>query len=416
MQIVYLGRQPILDRESNLNSYEILYSEGSEPEEGFCDNHLSVSVINNILNKFMTKEILGDRKAFVKIDKFFLLSDLIFTIPTDFFIFSIIDIDIDEKIVERFSQLKNKGYELSINDIIFNEKNFKKYLQITSFLSYIKMNFNKKFENSNDIKKIIEVLKVNNIKVVATKIEDSDSYTAAKNLGCEFFQGYFFAKPKFFKNKGYDSSQAKILKLYTLLMENTNIDEIATEFEQNHAITIQLLQYINSGAFHFKNRISSIHHVLILVGRTPLAQWLMLIIYSKSASTSNQVSPLLLMVKHRTELMEAILKKVVPNVRSNTLGQAYFVGVLSLIDTVFSTKLEKILEDMNVDDIIKNALFKDAGILGEIYTLIRDIESFYTPGISKFIEKHNLSVNIIEELSIKSMQEVTTLENHICLK
>ena len=91
-------------------------------------------------------------------------------------------------------------------------------------------------------------------------------------MRCKLFQGYFFVKPKIFENQKYDPAQAKILKLYTLLIEDTNIDEITSEFEQNHAITVQLLQYINSGAFHFRTKISSIHHILTLVGRAPLAQ------------------------------------------------------------------------------------------------------------------------------------------------
>jgi len=194
------------------------------------------------------------------------------------------------------------------------------------------------------------------------------------------------------------------------LIEDTNIDEITTEFEQNHAITVQLLQYINSGAFHFRNKISSIHHILTLVGRTPLAQWLILMIYSKSVSTGTKVSPLMLMVKYRTELMESIIKKVDPDVRSNTLGQAYFVGVLSLIDTVFGVELEKILNDMHVDIAIKEALLNDKGVLGDIYVVVRDIESFHIHGVSKFIEKYKLNKSLIDELALNSMQKVITFE------
>ena len=33
MENVYLGRQPILDIDGNLNSYEILYREGHDPKK-----------------------------------------------------------------------------------------------------------------------------------------------------------------------------------------------------------------------------------------------------------------------------------------------------------------------------------------------------------------------------------------------
>lgn len=413
MSNVYLGRQPILDLYGDLNSYEILYREGHEPKEGKSNRHVSASVINSVLNKFGTHAILGERKAFIKVDEKFLMNDLIFTIPNNFFIFSIIYLDVDERVIERFEQLKEKGYELAINDIDINEDNLDKYVNVLDTLSYVKIDFDNSFTDDSPIENIIKAFNNNNIKVVGTKIEDEEGYNLAKNLGCDLFQGYFFAKPKIFENATYDPAQANILKLYTLLMEDTNIDEITSEFEKNHAITVQLLQYINSGAFHFRNRISSIHHILILVGRKPLAQWLMLMIYSKSVSKPNSVSPLMLMIKHRTELMQSILKKITPDVGSNVLGQAYFVGVLSLIDTVFNEKLEKILSDIHVDDVVKDALLKDKGILGEIYALIRDIESFHTNGIADFVKKHKLPESMIDELSLESMQEVTAFENAV---
>ena len=87
MQNVYLGRQPILDTDGNLDSYEILYRDGHDDHETTSNLFVSASVINTILNKFGTKEILGERKAFVKVDEKFLMNDLIFTVPNEFLFF-----------------------------------------------------------------------------------------------------------------------------------------------------------------------------------------------------------------------------------------------------------------------------------------------------------------------------------------
>ncbi len=411
MENVYLGRQPILDIDGYLNSYEVLYRESATPQAGVSNRFVSAAVISRILNKFGTHEILGNRKAFVKVDEKFLMNDLIFTIPKEFFIFSIVHVEVNERVIERFEMLKEKGYELAVNDISFSEESLQKYVNVLDTLTYVKIDFDKEFSENSSIRNVINALNNYDITVVATKIETRAEFELAKDMGCGLFQGYYFAEPEIFENSKYDASQANILKLYTMLMEDTSIDEITAEFEKNHEITLQLLQYINSCAFHFRNKISSIHHILTLVGRIPLAQWLMLMIYSKSVSgVGKKVSPLMLMVKHRTELMENVLKKVSPNVKSNTLGKAYFVGVLSLIDTVFGEKLEIILDDMNVDDIVKNALLSGSGELGEIYNLVKDTESFNTNGINEFVKKHHIDESVISDLSIESMHEVTNFE------
>jgi EAL and modified HD-GYP domain-containing signal transduction protein len=344
-------------------------------------------VISTILNKFGTNEILGERRAFVKIGEKFLLNDIVFTIPEQFFIFSLLeDVPMSERVVERLQQLRAKGFILALDEIMLDADTMQKYQEVWSELSYVKVNMHAPFINNHEIKGIIEQIEAKGIVVVGTKIEDEEKHEFARNLGCGLFQGYFFAEPKIFESKQYDPTQANILGLYRLLMEDTNIDEITAEFEKNHAITLQLLRYINSGIFHFQKKIASIHHVLVLMGRTPLAQWLMFMIYAKAVAKGGEVSPLV-------------------------LGQAYFVGVLSLLDTIFGRKIEDILEEMHVDDMVKDALLYEKGLLGEIYVLVKDIEQFHTDKVALFEKKYNLQGAILDDLVLESMKQVTLFED-----
>ena len=410
MDHVYIGRQPILDQNSELCAYEILYRDSQKSASINDDRHASAAVINSVLNKFGTKTLLGDRRAFVKIDEKFLMHDLIFSIPKEFFVFSFFStIEMSEKVVERIEQLHNKGYALSINDISLDENTLLKYEQILPFIDYVKINFNV-YDVAGE-KGICEGFKKHGITIIATKIEDAKTYKHAREYGCDWYQGYFFAQPQILENEKYEPQQMQILKLYNLLMQDVNIDEITNEFENNPEITVQLLQFINSGAFHFRQRISSIHHVLTLVGRVSIAQWLMLMIYSKSVSKSSEQSPLMLMVKNRTEMMERVLKLLKPNVRSNALGEAYLVGVLSLMDNVFGVSLESILETINVSDKVKEALLEEKGALGNIYRLVRYVENFNTSAVVKFEQRYNLKPGAINAIVLESMKEVHKFEN-----
>ncbi|OHE07684.1 MAG: diguanylate phosphodiesterase [Sulfurimonas sp. RIFOXYD12_FULL_33_39] len=412
MDNIYLGRQPILDISGNLDSYEVLYSQKDKANSYGENDFIPAAIISNLLNKFGTNQVLGSRRALVKVGEKFLLSDIIFTIPREFFIFSLLEeIEMSQRVVERLQQLKEKGYVLALDEIKIDRNTITKYKDAWNEISFIKINLHADFVKDMSSKSILTTIKARGIKVIGTKIEDEKRYDTAKALGCVLFQGYFFSKPKILENTKYDPTRANILRLYSLLMEDTNIDEITAEFERNHALTVQLLRYINSGAFEFTNTISSIHHVLTLVGRKPLAQWLMLMIYAKSVSKESDVSPIMLMIKNRTELMVSILKKVKHDSGSNTLGKAYFVGVLSLIDTIFSTPLVKILNSMNIEDEVRNALLKGEGILGEIYMLIRDVEQFNTKSVALFEKKHNLQSGVLDNLLLESMRKVTAFEN-----
>jgi EAL and modified HD-GYP domain-containing signal transduction protein len=409
MESVYLGRQPIIDEESNLYAYEVLYRNNEKQSSIDSDRYASASVVSSVLNKFGTRNLLGDRRAFVKVDDKFLLNDMIFSIPKEFFIFALLEsVEITPRVKERMTELAKEGYLLAVNDVVLTSQTMQKYAELFPYISHIKIRIDTNI--SVGIEEMIRVFKAANIKVVATKIEESKQYVIARALGCEYFQGYFFAEPKIVENAKYEPSQLNILHLYNLLLQDTSIDELTKEFENNYEITLQLLQFINSGAFHFKKKISTIHHILVLMGRMPLAKWLMLMIYSKSVSKGER-SPVMLLVKNRTELMENILKALQPDVKSNMLGEAYFVGVLSLIDTIFSEKLEVILEDMNVSQEVKDALLKDEGILGEIYALIRSIEAFDTQAINTFEETYYLEKGVLKKLILDSIESVNKFEN-----
>ena len=412
MENVYLGRQPILDSDGRLSAYEVLYRNSHKDSDITDDRFASAAVLNSILSKFGVQTLLGSYKAFVKIDEKFLLNDLIFSIPHEFFIFSLFeDIEMNLRVVERLKQLKKRGYDLAINDVVIDSEILHHYKDVLDEISYIKIDI--KECKTSTLKEAITHLKSKNLKIVCTKIEDNDHYEMAKELGCDLFQGYYFAKPKIIENKKCEPGQLNVIKLYNLLMEDANIDEITSAFEKNHQITVQLLQFVNSGAFHFRSQISSIHHVLTLVGRRPLAQWLMLMIYSKSVAKNNEFSPLMLMAVNRTKLMEYIYKAVKPKAGSNELGEAYFVGILSLIDTIFGVKLEEILKHIHVSKEISNALLKDEGVLGEIYVLVRDIESFNIQAIVNFNKKYHLSSSAINIAVLDSMEDVNNFNNKV---
>ena len=404
MQSIHIGRQPIIDSESNLCAYEVLY-EGTDEA---LSRYSSASIINNVLNKFGTHSLLGGRQGFVKIDEKFLLHDIIYSIPNDFFVFSLLEsVEMTERVVERVESLHQKGYTLSIENMQVSLESIEKYTPIIPFLDFVKVNVKK--SPKEDLKDGIAAIKEHEIIVVADNIDDLIEFSEAKSLGCDWFQGYFFAEPVILENAVYEPSQMAILKLYNLLMEDVNIDEITQAFEDNPEVTIQLLQFINSAAFHFRSKISSIHHVLTLVGRIPLGQWLMLMIYSKSVSNSG-VTPLMLMVKNRTELMQNILKAIEPNVKSNRLGEAYFVGVLSLMETIFSVRLEDILQHINISKDVEDALLRDQNIFGEIFALVRDIENFKNRSVQVFEKVHKLKSGTIEKVVVESMKNVNLFD------
>jgi len=410
MDNVYLARQPIIDKNAAICAYEILYRDMNKESVISGDRYASAAVISNILNKFGTKTLLEEKRGFVKIDEKFLLNDIIFSVPKEFFVFDLLEyVEMNERVVERIQQLHQQEYVLGLNDTKLTLDTFEKYADVLKYFSFCKIDFDRGLEA--DTSSYIDELKSYGIQIVASKVEDHDSYELAKKMGIDCFQGYFFAKPKILKNAKYEAAQFDVLKLYNLLMQDASMEEITTAFENTPEITLQLLQFINSGAFHFRNKISSIHHVITLMGRMTLAKWLMLMIYSKSLSKNKNHEPLMLMVQNRIELMELILKAVEPNIKSDRLGEGYLVAVLSLIDTIFSMRLEDILERINISESVKDALLDYKNIFGEILHVILYIENSNFKGVAQFERDYSLPSGTIQNLVVGAIENVNKF-NH----
>ncbi|MDD2791036.1 MAG: hypothetical protein PHU40_10280 [Sulfurimonas sp.] len=55
MDSVYLGRQPIIDGDSNLYAYEILYRDQEKKSNVGTDRFATASVVSSVLNKGTSK-------------------------------------------------------------------------------------------------------------------------------------------------------------------------------------------------------------------------------------------------------------------------------------------------------------------------------------------------------------------------
>lgn len=391
MENIYIARQPILDENNEIFAYELLYRD-DESRPNIKNSRLAtVAVLSSTLNKFGIKNLLGEKKAFIKADDKFLLHEIVFTIPKEHFIFSLqLGTSIDSKTKQRIEELHGLGYCFAINDSLIDDIVLSHYNELKDFVTYMKVDIN----SSSD--KILEASKTD-ATLIATKVENDEMRLKAKEHNFQYVQGFFFSKPKVLEQEKFDSKAQNVLSLCNKLMQECSIDEVVIEFERNPAITIQLLKFINSGAFHFRQSLSSIKQVLTLVGRTKLTQWLMLMLY---ANTSENLAntPLMEQVRSRTILMENATKLI----SKELVSEAYFVGVLSLMNVLFSVSLRAILKEMSVDKQIRDALLHNRGRLGEIYLFVLALEGFNTKEIEDFASKNNISDEDLEKLTLES--------------
>ena len=405
---LYFARQPILDLHGKTYAYELLYRSSSdhffEPiEDGLL---ATAQVLVYALNLAGLKNTLGETFAFVNIDEELLMDEMLFSLPKEQFVLEILEnVVINERIIERIKALKEHGYRFALDDADCSKEYIINFQPIFEYIDIVKLDILTLQEEN--LPKFLALFKRFNLKILAEKVETQEQFDTYKALGCDYFQGYFFARPDIIENKAIDPAQLLILRLIRHLQNGSTTDEICHTFEQNAALTLQLLRFINSAAFGFKSSIKSIRQAILLLGPNQLKSWLLLISYANpSKGLQGLQNPLLTLAQTRANMMQTLCKGIYKQKCDKTLlEKSAFIGLLSLIEALMHAPIQSILKELNVDEEIIAILVFNEGELGSILKLVCAVELFDTARVDELVK----SLTLTREEFSAAVEEAYTL-------
>src|SRR5450631_941924 len=108
---IFIGRQPILDREQKLVAYELLFRSGSNTAAGMVDDvSATANVISRAFVDFGIEAALGPHKGFINCDAKLLQSDMLEALPADKIVLEVLEtVEVTTEDVDRCTELKARG-------------------------------------------------------------------------------------------------------------------------------------------------------------------------------------------------------------------------------------------------------------------------------------------------------------------
>jgi EAL and modified HD-GYP domain-containing signal transduction protein len=366
----FLARQPILNRSQRLVAYELLFRNAAERNEAsFTDDAEATATVIAHASELGMGQVVGDQLAFVNVDTVGLMSDFIRFLPNDRVILEILEtVKATPEVLSRVRELKAAGFKFALDDVVGESDDVQ---QLQPLCDVIKVDI--KDMRPGTLPALARVLKNPAQKLLAEKVETVEEFQQCMALGFEYFQGYYFARPVILSGKRITPSQLTILHLLDLL--NTDADSHVIERSVKHdaLITLNLLRLVNTPAVGARYRINSVGHALVVLGRRQLQRWLQILLYVKSGQAQEFTSPLLQMATTRGKTIELMMERLRPGQRvSADIG--FTVGIMSLMDTLFSIQMQDVLDSVNVLDEVRAALLHRAGDYGSMLSLIEQIE------------------------------------------
>ena len=396
-----MAKQPIVDLSNTTIGYEFFYRD-DQGNRNFTDPRFATSsVLVNILNQVGVDNSIGEAKAFINISGDILLTDILYNLPKEHFVFELAnDIHMGKKELANLQQLHERGYVFALDNARFDENYIGNFGPVLPYISYVKFD-----TVQTDIESLEKNLALFEKKIlIAQKIEFQEVFDAYKDLGFQFFQGYFIAEINTTEQNRLDPKHLGVIRMFNMLQSDYQIDDIAKEFELHNELTLQLLQYVKSiPGFDFSGT-PSIKEIITRVGTQKLMQWLMMIIYSRSSkkvdTTKSQYS---IMIQNRIDTMLGILCKIDVPKSDELKEQARLVALLSLLDNVFDIEITTTLKSFDLDYEVEGALISRNGMLGNLLGIAVAIEEGNFATMQELLGKLDLNVDDIEEILNKSL-------------
>ncbi len=396
-----MARQPIVDLNNNTIGYEFFYRDG-QGNGNFTDPRFATSsVLVNILNQVGVDKSIGDAKAFINISGDLLLTDIIYNLHKDHFVFELAaDIHMGKKEIANLEQLYKNGYAFALDNTRFDENYLSNFRPVLPYISYVKFD-----TVQTDIETLQENINLFDGKIlIAQKIEFQEVFDAYKELGFQYFQGYFIAEIHTMEQNRLDPKHLGVIRIFNMLQSDYQIDDIAKEFELHNELTLQLLQFIKSIPNFDLSGSPTIKEIITRVGTDKLKQWLMMIIYSRSSKNINSTkSQYSILIQNRIDTMLGILSKIETEPSDKLKEQARQVALLSLMDNIFDVEIEKTLKAFDLDFAVEGALIGREGLLGNLLEIAISIEERNFATMQELLSKHGLKVEDIEDILNKNL-------------
>jgi len=366
----FLARQPILNRGQRLVAYELLFRDGRVRNDACIsdDTAATASVIAHASELGM-EQVVGDQMAFVNVDAVGLMSDFIRFLPPDKVILEILEtVKATPELLERIHELKRAGFRFALDDVIAQTDDV---AQLQPLCDVIKIDIHEM--GLDQLPALARQFKNPRQKLLAEKVETMDEFQQCMDLGFEYFQGYYFARPMILSGKKISPSQRSVLHLLDLLNSDAASEEIERSVKHDALITLNLLRLVNTPAVGARCRVNSVGHALMVLGRRQLRRWLQILLYVKNGAVQEFTSPLLQLATTRGKTLELMMEHLRPGQRVNA-DIGFTVGVMSLMDTLFSMHMNEVLDSVHVLDEVRTALLYRAGDYGNMLGLIEQIE------------------------------------------
>ena len=261
--------------------------------------------------------------------------------------------------------VRESGYGLSVCDYVVDPA----HQPLVDCIDYLRVDF--PFISANHQRAIVQAGRHFGFAPLADNLQTVDQFEDARQLGYNNFQGNFFRQPEERLDEVLPVSRTLSLRLLQIINDQEfQLDKIDELIRMDPGMAVRLLKYLNSPVFGLRREVSSIRQALTLIGHRPLRRWMSLVVINELSR--DKPSILMQTCLIRALFCELIGEHALP---AEMAQECFLIGMLSLLNTILSQSMKRILSQMPLSHSIQLALLSHDSPQRDVLDLVRAIEN-----------------------------------------
>jgi len=364
---IFLGVQPIFDRERQVVAYELLFRDGVGGFEhsGLDGDAATSQVIINAFSDIGVERLGRDKLLFLNLTEGLLASDIVQTLPPKRVVLEILEtVRITPELIESVRHLVGLGFTVALDDFVYHSS-WDPLLRLCRIVKFDVLGDDEEAVRT----KVDSLPRRNRPKLLAEKVENKFQFVECLNMGFDLFQGYYLARPRVIAGKRLPGDRLRLLNLLARLQDDSiGLQEVEQLISQDVTLSYRLLRILSGAAVSQARPIHNLRQAITLVGLRAIRNWAGLIALG-GMDSEHQFSITRSMTRAR-------FCQIVGERHLTSEKDALFaVGMFSNLDEILGVPLEEALQPLPLDAALKEAILRQKGVLGRVLAVSKEFEA-----------------------------------------
>lgn len=389
---------PFFDAKMSVNAYR-LYSRNGEKLLGMMMTDISVTdAVDNpgldLIRTLGIEPFSGGVPLFVDVNEYNILMRVPIALGIDPTMLVCVlqnNILIDDTFLERCKELKNLGFHIAVDGLPEGLAQN----PLFEYIDYVILN-TLYYETGGKFISTVKALSSHKT-VVLSSIDTMDMFNTLTSVSNALYCGSFFSQPI---TKGAGTIAPLKINALNLLNQLSGDDfdlgNIADIIGKDPSLTISLLRFINT---IMPRKIDSIRNAVAILGQKEVKRWASAAISMQLAEDKpNEITKLSLI---RARFAENLAGAYEMGIFAQNL---FMLGLFSLLDVILEMPMDKAVNEVALDESVREALVDRSGNLYKVLEFIEAYEHARWDDIAIQMVKYNLKLDDVTKAFVDALE------------